>query len=130
MVALATIAAPIVTVLDLPVPPSVNRIWRYKVGKAKVNRSPEYEAWIKQADLAVVVDHALRGRRRINGPFSALIEVERPSANSDIDNRIKALLDFAQSRGFVSDDKHLIEVTARWSLVGGRGCRLTLREAA
>ena len=123
--------APIVTVLDLPCPPSVNRIWK-AMGKGSrgVYRAPQYVAWIKAADMALLLDRAMRGQRRILGPFCARIEVKRPAANCDIDNRIKAVLDFVQSRGFVADDKHLVSITACWSDVSTRGCRVTLTEVA
>lgn len=125
-----TPAVPIVTVLDLPCPPSVNRIWRNNGKNGTVSRAREYTDWIKQADMAMLVDCAMRGRRVIEGPFSARIEVKRPGPNSDIDNRIKAVLDYAQSRGFIANDKHLVSVTACWSDVSERGCRLTLTEVA
>lgn len=118
---------PIVHVLDLPMPPSVNRIWR-KAGKHSVSLSPEYRAWIKKSDAIVLSMGGMRGRKTIYGRFTALIELKRPSMNSDLDNRIKAVLDYAQRLGLVEDDKRLMEITARWSIDALLGCRLTLTE--
>lgn len=123
--------APIVHVIDLPCPPSVNRIWRAsKAGKCRVSTSPEFRDWVERADALIMSHGGMRGRKTIYGQFTALIEVKRPSATSDIDNRIKAVLDYAQRCGFVENDKRLIEVTARWSDDALCGCRLTLREVA
>lgn len=122
--------APIVYVLDLPPPPSVNRIWRNNAaGSASaVSRAPAYKAWIKEAGMAVLVDGFLRGRKTIHGPFTAMIEIQRDMVKGDLDNRTKALFDFAQSHLFISNDKNLEAYTVRWSDNPGRGCRLTLRE--
>lgn len=120
---------PIVTVLEIPVPPSVNAIWRAK-GNG-VYRSKPYLDWIAQAGAAVLVDNKTRTRRTITGPFSAIIDMRRQRKGSDIDNRIKAVLDFCQLHQFVSDDSNCMWVRAGWSKdAGPRGCRVTLREEA
>lgn len=121
---------PIVYVLDLPVPPSVNRIWRNNTGNngSAVSRAPAYKAWIKEAGMALVLDGLLRGRRTIEGKFTAIVEINRDAARGDLDNRVKALFDFAQSMLFIANDRNLEEYLVRWSANPGRGCRLTLRE--
>lgn len=123
------VAPPIVTVIDLPMPPSVNRIWRTgsATAKGKVYLSPTYRKWMDQADMAIMCAGGMRGRKIIYGHFRAVIELRRPAVTSDIDNRIKAVLDYAESRGFVTNDKHCDEVTARWS-TEVKECRLTLTE--
>jgi Holliday junction resolvase RusA-like endonuclease len=119
---------PIVYVLNLPVPPSVNRIWRNNGVNGTVSRAPVYKSWIKEAGMALVLDGALRGRRTIAGRFTAMIEIQRGAAQGDLDNRTKALFDLAQSMLFISNDKHLEAYTVRWVDETARGCRLTLRE--
>jgi Holliday junction resolvase RusA-like endonuclease len=121
---------PIVHVLDLPPPPSVNRIWRNNGANSAsaVSRAPAYKAWIKDAGMAVLVDGFLRGRKTIAGPFTAMIEIRRGAVQGDLDNRVKALFDFAQSHLFIANDKNLEAYTVRWSDNTGRGVRLTLRE--
>lgn len=118
---------PLVTVLELPVPPSVNRIWR-TTGAGKGYKSKTYTDWLKHADLAIVVDRKVAGRKVIAGPFSAIIEIRKPPNRCDIDNRVKAVLDFCQSRGFIVNDRDCQCVTAKWSFEPLRGCRVTLRE--
>jgi Holliday junction resolvase RusA-like endonuclease len=120
--------AAIVYVLNLPVPPSVNRIWRNNGVNGTVTRAPVYKAWIKDAGMALVVDGALRGRRTIPGKFTAMVEIQRGAVQGDLDNRTKALFDFAQAMLFISNDKHLEAYTVRWVDETARGCRLTLRE--
>jgi Holliday junction resolvase RusA-like endonuclease len=120
---------PIVSIVDLPLPPSVNRIWRSnKAGKLAVSRSAEYRLWIEQADILIMTMGGMRGRKTIKGPFIALIEIKKPNINSDLDNRIKAVLDYAQSRAFVDNDRNCVSITAQWSAAALHGCRLTLRE--
>ena len=69
----------------------------------------------------------MRGRKTIYGPFAALIELKRPAPNADLDNRIKAALDWAQHVGLVINDHNCVDVRAIWSDEAFTGCRLTLR---
>src|ERR1700680_2866807 len=96
---------PVIHVVDLPFPRSVNRIWRGARGA--VHRSPEYTAWVKAADNLMLANGGMRGRQTIHGHFTALVEIKRHSINSDLDNRIKVVLDYAQRIGLVSNDKNL-----------------------
>jgi crossover junction endodeoxyribonuclease RusA len=117
---------PITHVIALPFPPSVNRIWRGARGA--VRRSDEYTAWVKAADRLMLANGGMRGRQTIHGHFTALVEIKRHSINSDLDNRIKVVLDYAQRIGLVSNDKNLFELTARWSSEAVTGCKLTIIE--
>jgi Holliday junction resolvase RusA-like endonuclease len=117
---------PIVHVVALPYPPSVNRIWRN--ARRSIRRSDEYTAWVKAADQLMLANGGMRGRQTIHGHFTALVEIKRHSINSDLDNRIKVVLDYAQRIGLVSNDKNLFEITARWSSDAVTGCKLTIAE--
>lgn len=114
----------IVHVVDLPRPPSANRLWR-SAGK-KVYRSAIYMDWIHQAGFALMTAPR-RNRQTIQGDFVALIEIKRSRANADLGNHEKATLDFAQRAGLIANDKHAVEITLRWSNSAPLGCRLTLR---
>lgn len=119
-------------VMDLPFPPSVNRIWRQgKNGRNNVYLSAEYRAWIRQANMAVVVNGTWRKRVKMPGLFRALIQLDTGQRAGDVDNRIKAVLDWAQRSELIVDDKLCEEVTAKWvpSADAPRGCRLILRGA-
>lgn len=109
-------------VLDLPPPISVNRIWRKT--KAGVMKSKDYEKWINRADAMLVELDQLKGVRSLPGKFTALIVVKR--SNLDLDNNSKCVLDFAQSRCFIVNDKLCEELVLRWGDAPA-GCRLTLR---
>jgi Holliday junction resolvase RusA-like endonuclease len=118
---------PLIThVIELPFPPSVNRIWRGARGT--VHRSAEYTDWVKAADRLMMLNGGMRGLQTIHGHFTALVEIKRHSINSDLDNRIKVVLDYAQRIGLVSNDKNLFEITARWSSAAVTGCKLTITE--
>jgi Holliday junction resolvase RusA-like endonuclease len=88
-------------VLDLPLPPSTNRIWRS--GGGRTYRSPEYTAWWEDADRAVIAAKSYP-KRKINGPFEVHISL-KAGTRGDLDNRIKPLLDWAQSREIIDNDK-------------------------
>lgn len=109
-------------VLDLPPPPSVNRIWRRT--KTGVCRSAAYTRWVKAADDMLLEFGQLRGIKPIAGKFVATIVVKR--SNLDLDNNAKAILDFLQSRNFVMNDRHCEELTLRWGDAPA-GARVTVR---
>jgi Holliday junction resolvase RusA-like endonuclease len=117
--------------IDLPYPVSTNRIWRY--GKGRVYRSELYKEWMADADA-----HMLMAKLRaptIKGMFDAHIYLSQAGGRIDIDN-IKCLLDWAQSRRLISNDKHCarltVERTAGFPETSSAnapfGCRLILRE--
>jgi Holliday junction resolvase RusA-like endonuclease len=123
-------APPLECVIDLPFPPSVNRIWRNTSGaRGHVYLSAEYRAWIKQANMAVIVNGTWRKRTPMPGEFRALILLSRAERAGDVDNRIKAVLDWAQRSELIRDDRLCEEITARWAATteAPHGCRLILR---
>lgn len=117
-------ACPPDIVLDLPAPPSVNRLWR--VSKSSVIKSDVYKRWTKTADGMLLELGQLKGVKPIRGRFTALIVVKR--SNKDLDNHSKAVLDFLQSRNFIVDDKLCEEITLRWG-DAPTGCRVTVKAA-
>lgn len=110
--------------IHLPFPPSVNRIWRAnKAGRKRVSISPEYEAWKRHADRLSIALGSHRGLRIIKGPFEARIILKRQ--RGDLDNRVKGVLDWAQSRELIADDKHCERLIVEWG-EAPHGCRLIL----
>lgn len=106
----------------MPMPPSVNRIWRAnKAGPKKVSISPEYKAWKKHADALSLHLAQFRGLKTIVGKFAVNIIVKRTAG--DLDNRIKGILDYLQSRAVVVDDKHCEKITIQWG-DAPHGCRV------
>lgn len=119
----------ITVTLDLPFPPSVNRIWR-QAAKAKVHLSPDYVKWKANADVCVLVNKTWR-RVCIQGHFEAHIALNSELGRwGDLDNRIKAILDWAQSRALVTNDKNCRRLIVEWvqHACAPEGARLTLRE--
>jgi Holliday junction resolvase RusA-like endonuclease len=116
----------ITIVIDMPMPPSTNRIWRY-TGR-RMHKSKEYTDWLNAADMYVLSTRQYP-KRKIHGPFLAVIRLNRSlRGRSDGDNRIKAVLDWAQSRDLVRDDSDCLGGMWRWCSPSGapQGCRLTL----
>jgi len=110
-------------VVDLPFPPSTNRIWR--VRGHRVYRSKEYIEWCEAADMQIMASKQYP-KRKINGPFEVHFAFKPGRAGMDLDNRLKAVLDYLQSRSIVADDKHCRRLTAEWR-EQEMECRVTLR---
>jgi Holliday junction resolvase RusA-like endonuclease len=115
-------------VLDLPMPPSVNRIWRAnKAGPKHVSISPEYRQWKAHADALAMSLGQFRGLKTIAGKFEVHIVLQRQ--RGDLDNRAKGLLDWLQSRSVVLDDKYCERLTLEWG-DAPHGARVTVKALA
>jgi Holliday junction resolvase RusA-like endonuclease len=118
-------ACPPDIIIDLPTPPSVNRIWRHnRAGPKRVSISPEYDKWKRQADAMALSMAQFRGLKTIVGPFEAKIVLKR--IRGDLDNRAKGVLDWLQSRAVVADDKYCERLTLEWGDAPA-GCRVTVK---
>lgn len=120
---------PIVTVLELPFPPSTNRIWAR--GGHGVTLSKDYRAWKDAADKFVLYTGAWRRAQKITGrfKFELILDENERRRGGDLDNRIKAALDWCQSRELIRNDSDCEDVHAYWGLAP-HGCVVTLREVA
>jgi Holliday junction resolvase RusA-like endonuclease len=112
-------------VLDLPTPTSTNRL--YDRGRKGVHRSAEYVRWMEEADMTVMAAKQYP-KRKIQGLFEARIllsEIHR----GDGDNRIKAALDWLQSRDIVRNDSDCRRGSWAWVEPerAPRGCRVIIR---
>jgi crossover junction endodeoxyribonuclease RusA len=119
-------------VIDLPFPPSVNRLWRSRStdGASQVYLSPSYVKWKKAADaMALGTPFGF-----VPGAFEAAINVCPPKGKvrGDLDNRIKAVLDWLQRVGVVADDKHCQRLMIEWvdAVRAPHGCRVFVRPCA
>ncbi len=124
--------APLECVMDLPFPPSTNEIWR-RAGQ-RIILSQAYKSWKHQADMAVIANGCWRKRVAMPHAFTGLVLLDRSlrTAAMDVDNRIKAPLDWAQRVELVRNDCLCEDASARWvaTLEAPRGCRLILRSVA
>ena len=100
--------------LAIPLPPSLNNIFVNlpRGGRAK---SPEYKAWRQLATLQINTQHP----GRIVGDVRIEITCERPNKASDLDNRIKPVLDAIVTARVIEDDRKVVELTAKWGDVRG-----------
>lgn len=118
------------TTLHLPIPPSVNTLWRYgrnkKTGKPIVYIDKAYKHWIVAADAVVLAQKPLTV---IKGNFTIEIDFDANKRRADLDNLNKACLDYCQRIGVIENDKLCDRITARW-VSGIVGCRVTILEAA
>lgn len=94
--------------LLLPLPPSVNGLFvNARRGRGRF-LSPAYKAWKLSAWAAL---HQQKPVEHVVGPFRFRMTVPR-GMRGDVDNRIKALLDFCVAQKVVPDDKHAQSVSA------------------
>lgn len=114
--------------LELPFPPSANRLWRRGKGKG-LYISPEYKAWRKAADQTIMVERT-KDNARIWGRFTAkiVLDAHRSKRRIDADNFVKPVMD-ALTRMMVIDDDSLADsVEVVWG--ESNGAWVELREAA
>lgn len=83
----------------LPVPPSVNKLYRNMPGVGRV-KAGLYDDLIRQGVAAI------RGQnvQPVPGYVMAVIAVELADSRSDLDNRIKAIFDIIVKAGIIADD--------------------------
>lgn len=114
---------PIEAVLYLPPPPSVNRTrkvnWAYAGAHGR---------WIKAADMTILANGGLRRLPKMLGKFEVRLVLDEHLNNLDLDNAIKAVVDYARRIGLVIDDdkRHMRKVTIEWGRAP-HGCTLHLR---
>lgn len=105
--------------IDLPFPPSVNKVWRIgknrKTGKRYIYRPDGYVRWIKQADLQWLTQKPPGHFETITGLFKTRIMLSRPDKrHRDEHNYHKGVMDWAQRVGIISDDKNSLETLSGW----------------
>jgi Holliday junction resolvase RusA-like endonuclease len=110
-------------VLDLPVPPSVNRTrrvdWRSMARRAD---------WEHAANTLALLN---RKQRKITGKFEVLITLSERHTRMDLDNCVKELIDYARKIELITNDspKYMRRIVVDWGHAP-EGVRLTLREVA
>jgi Holliday junction resolvase RusA-like endonuclease len=99
-------------ILDLPLAPSANRLWRS--GRGRVYRSSAYEDWRKEAGWE------LKAQRpgRVEGSVEVTITAGKPDGRRrDLDNIAgKALLDLLVEHQVIADDSLVASISSRWDL--------------
>lgn len=118
--------------IDLPMPPSTNSIWRRgwnrKTGQPVTYLNKTYKDWKLRADAELEKQHP-GPRPLLTGAFNVrLVLAAHKRFKMDLDNRIKAALDWAKQAGLIADDKYQNRVTLEWGDVPS-GARITLEDA-
>jgi Holliday junction resolvase RusA-like endonuclease len=100
---------PETTTVDVTIPPSVNRLWRYsKAGR--VYRSPAYEDWISEAGWELRTQRP----KPVSSPVRIVLRAGLPDRPRDLDNVGKAALDLLQAHGLIRNDLDVVHLTLRW----------------
>jgi crossover junction endodeoxyribonuclease RusA len=97
-------------VYRLPIPPSVNALWR--ITGRRMYRSKKYMEFINECEVAL----ADKVKPAIDYKFNIEIIVGRPSKRRmDIDNRAKAIMDVLQHLEIITDDCLANRITMMWA---------------
>ena len=110
--------------IDVPCPPSANRIWRNHRGRT--HRSKEYTAWIDGCALLFKA----RAFEMIEGPYTLVMVCDRSHGARDLDNMIKPINDLLQHVGVVANDRSCERIMACWRREDGeikKGSTVTVR---
>jgi Holliday junction resolvase RusA-like endonuclease len=111
-----------ITLKELPAPPSTNGLYRNVSGKGRV-RTDRYATWANAAGWQI----NLQKPGKIAGKVELDIYVQRQRSGSDISNRIKAIEDLLVTMGVIDDDKNVERVSICWADVNG--CTVTISPA-
>ena len=115
--------------LDLPAPPSVNR-----TRKVDWSARRTVEAWKNVAHAYVLAaktrEHAPLKLTKIKR-FELTISLSENHTRIDLDNGIKAVIDYCRQIELIEDDshKHMRRLIVEWGLAP-HGCRVIVRPCA
>jgi Holliday junction resolvase RusA-like endonuclease len=109
--------------LHTPYPPSANEMFFNRSGNGRGRgKATCYRDWQKEADALFLQQKAAQTiGTPIDGHFHVTIALDqsRRRHNSDLDNRIKPLLDFLQRVELIQDDKFCDKLDIAWAPVDG-----------
>jgi Holliday junction resolvase RusA-like endonuclease len=104
-------------VINLPLCPSTNHLFK-NIGRGRA-RTPEYNAWIKEAGARL----ALQRPPKVQGRVSLLIEVSESEtpASADVANREKAATDLLVTMGVIEGDskRFVRRICMQWAEIQG-----------
>lgn len=107
---------------EIPVPPSVNAMYRNVPGKGRV-KTAKYKSWLHDAGWIL----RMYKPRKTLADVVLTVAIRRPTANSDLDNRFKALQDLLVGP-VLGDDKQVVRIVGEWADI--EGARVTVEEVA
>ena len=93
-------------IVQLPYPPSVNRIWRQGQGQIRLSRHAR--RYRREACPMVMAEMLVGGHRTLTCRVYVRLDLYPPDrARRDVDNTTKAVLDVLQHAGAVGDDSQV-----------------------
>lgn len=99
--------------IRLPFPPSVNTIYRNVPGKGRV-KTGKYKAWCEEAALRAGYVEPIHGFVKLD-----IILGKPDKRKRDLDNYLKATLDFLVDYQVIDDDSYVDDLRIRWGEVDG-----------
>lgn len=120
---------PLDTILDIPVPLSVNRT--RKVNKAALS---DVRDWQDKADAAIMASGQYRiakQTRKAEKPCEIKIILSEKLCRLDPDNPVKSAIDYLRRIELIENDtgKHVRKITVEWG-AAPKGCRIIIQDAA
>ena len=110
--------------LTIPLPPSLNRLYRAVPGKGVI-KSARYRTWIQAAGWALKEQKP----GKVVGDYCLWLYCERPDKRRrDLANLEKAVSDLLVSHGIVEDDSLCAELHLYWAGTG-RDCVVNVEPA-
>jgi crossover junction endodeoxyribonuclease RusA len=94
----------------LPMPPSVNSLWKNVRGKGRVC-TKAYVSWKKIAGWELLIQRP----KKIEGPYNLTMFLSPLRKGSDLANREKAASDLLKEHGVIQDDSLLRDLRMKWS---------------
>lgn len=100
--------------IELPVPPSTNAL-HVDGGKRGRKKSKAYEEWLYRAGFKINAKVRRDGHPGAETTPYVIIEVQKPRADRDIDNTVKAIFDILVKHRIMVDDCNVPAFQACWS---------------
>lgn len=111
------------TIIDIPVPPSVNKTRRINFAAL-----PAVKAWKEAADKELMASGQYKRAVKIKGQYELTIVLSETLCAADQDNPIKAAIDYLRRIELIENDdpRHARRTIIEWG-EAPKGCRLILR---
>jgi Holliday junction resolvase RusA-like endonuclease len=114
--------------INLPLPPSVNTLFRNVPGKGRV-RTAAYRRWKEACTSYAWKQKPIGGFPRFDRDFEVIVCVPA-KMQGDVDNRGKAAVDILVAWAIISDDSHAVRVAVQRVVDMPAGeCRVIVRHA-